>query len=331
MSKGVPQGSILGPLLFLIFINDMHYCCPKFANIMFADDTTLTNPLCTFSSDQHDTETSINLEINKVYYWLSLNKLSLNSNKSKFMIFHYPQKKLQPRDIPHIQINGFSIERVTEFDFLGLTLDESLSWKNHINKISNKIASIIGIINKQKNFLPQNILKLIYDSFILPHLNYCIAAWGYNMGRIIKLQKRAIRVISKVKYNAHTDPLFKKLSILKAEDLFHLNCLKIFHNYQNSKVPHYIKGLFVTRSHDHNTRQIGLAIPRTLTSGSSKRIKCSLPKLFNTLPNIITDKLFTHSLDGFSNYFKNYKLTRYKSICNEVNCYVCGRGNTAGT
>ena len=81
MSKGVPQGSILGPLLFLIFINDMHNCYPKFANIMFTDDTRLINPLCIFARDGHDTKTSINIELNKVHTWLSINKLSLNSNK----------------------------------------------------------------------------------------------------------------------------------------------------------------------------------------------------------------------------------------------------------
>ena len=142
IDKGVPQGSILGPLLFLIFINDMHKCCPKFANIMFADDTTLINPLCTFASDNMDTGRSINIELSKVSHWLSINQLSLNVGKSKFIIFHYPQRKLRLNEIPCLYINGGLIERVTEFNFLGLTIDENLSWKCHVNKIANKISRI---------------------------------------------------------------------------------------------------------------------------------------------------------------------------------------------
>ena len=92
ISKGVPQGSILGPLLFLIFVNDMHNCSPKFASIMFADDTTLINPISVFTSDDNDTEEIINAELNKVINWLKINSLSLNVDKSRYMVFHYPQK-----------------------------------------------------------------------------------------------------------------------------------------------------------------------------------------------------------------------------------------------
>ena len=127
------------------------------------------------------------------------------------MIFHFQQRSVTPNGIPCIQINGHQIERVKEFDYLGLIVDECLHWDSHVNKISNKISIMNGIINRLKNTLPCSILKLMYDSFILPHINYCITAWGYNLKRVTKLQKKSIRILCKANYIAHTDPLFKKI------------------------------------------------------------------------------------------------------------------------
>ena len=115
-----------------------------------------------------------------------------------------------------------------DFNFLGITIEEHLNWKLHIDKISKKISRAIGIMNKLKQQLPTFILKILYDSLIQCHINYGILAWGFNTTNIFKLQKKSIRVITKVKYNAHTDPLFKNHDILKAQDIFKLNILKFF-------------------------------------------------------------------------------------------------------
>ena len=121
IGKGVPQGSILGPLLFMIFINDIHRSSKEFKFITCADDTTLFSSLSSFIPDSNrsmaNASEAINSEINKVTDWLIANKLSLNVNKTKFMVFHYYQRILEDTDIPHLMINGSSIERVSEFDF----------------------------------------------------------------------------------------------------------------------------------------------------------------------------------------------------------------------
>ena len=158
--------------------------------------------------------------------------------------------------IPDVRINNQSIERVAEFNVLGLAIDEHLNWNAHIQKISNKIAKSIGIINRFKRHLPLSILRTLYNSLVLPHFQFSISNWGFKANKIVRLQKRAIRVITNSKYNAHVEPLLKKLNLLKISDMFRNSFLKLYYKYKSGNLPHYVMHMFSTEHnvHSYNTR-----------------------------------------------------------------------------
>ena len=161
VSTGVPQVSIVGPLLFNIFINDIIKACSKFAFILYADDTTLNSTLDSFGNDTEEIQNSIISELKKVFKWLDVNKLCLNLSKSKFMPFQMPQKRVPNKLILILfNIDGMHIKQVTEFNFLGLIIDSNLNWKAHLNAISTKISRIIGFTAQIKIYFSQTSIAL---------------------------------------------------------------------------------------------------------------------------------------------------------------------------
>ena len=169
MKCGVPQGSILGPLLFLFYVNDLKNASSVLDPIMFADDTNLFYA----HSNIQKLFSTMNEELASINQWFTSNKLSLNAKKAKYSCFQKPIKKDDiPLMLPKLTISNHVIERQEFIKFLGVLLDENLNWKEHIKHTENKIAKNVGLLYKARPFLERNALLALYYSYIQAYINY---------------------------------------------------------------------------------------------------------------------------------------------------------------
>ena len=291
---------------------------------MYADDTTLASTLENFGTvnDVTNLERELNQEITKVYSWLLSNKLMLNAAKSKFMIFFKV-----PKVVPSLTIAGNLIEQVNEFNFLGITLDQNITWKPHITKMAIKIAKVIGVLNKLKHISPQHILLTIYNSLIQPHLIYGLYLWGLNCKRLKILQKKAVRILAFRPYISHSTPIFKTLKILKLEDLYTMQLYKFYYKNTNNLLSSYFNSFtpyYNDENHNHDLRYRILRLPMTRHEYYVQCTKYQLLRLIRETPHIDLNRCTQLNIVQFSAYFKYSFINNYNPVCNLKHCHVCG-------
>ena len=346
----VLQGSILGPLLFLIFINDFHKS-NNLLNLHFADDTSA---LCK-GNNLVELSNFMNLELQKIGTWLRANKLAINASKTKIMIFH-PKGKIIP-DLRFVfndnDLDGIinpdlihPLERIHKnskphpaFKILGVYFDENLSFDYHSQVVSNKISKSMYSLNKVKKILPTSALISIYYAIIHPHLLYCLpnvsCTSQTNMNSLFIKQKRCIRFIGNAKYNAHTEPLFLSLKILPLPELIAQQCLYFMHSIEYNYAPF---SFFNPETFPRNLNLENHSYPlRNLQQFNVSRLNSSWLKrfplyTFTTAWNELDISLKSISSKiEFKIKLKKYLLGKLEGfVCTRLFCYSCSYDGRVG-
>ena len=296
VSYGVPQGSILGPLLFLLFINDLPLYTNNVYTDLYADDTTVYD----IQDSVEEIETNLQSTLNNLHAWCRDNGMILNSSKTKVLLVTTTQKRqrLQNENLD-LKFNNESLTMITNDKILGVYVDNNLTWSEHIKHLSRKITSSIWLLSKMKKFLSQGHRVQFYKSYIQPHIDFCNIIWGSssetNKLKIFKLQKRACRVI--LDYNVEDiHEAMKSLKIMSVYDRLYLRKAKFMFKVAKNMTPTYITENFTPRNNAMNTTVLlrsstaGCFVPpKPRTEYFKQSLRYSGCLVWNSLPQEVKD------------------------------------------
>ena len=329
ITLGVLQGSILGAILFLVFINDLYRACGPLFLIKYADDTSA---LAAESSVVELTST-IERGLDKISEWFKANKLALNIDKTKIMTFCAPNMQL-----PIINILGQQIKRVTKdstppyIRMLGFLIDENLNFQEYANKTLIKISKGLFALSRVKNILNEKNLLLLYLSLVHSHLVYSAPVLASLNAAFIKRiflkQKRALRIVYGGKYNCHTAPIFKKYNILPYPELLKFACLKFVWEFKCNKLPSTFSNAFcdanpAAPNHGYNLRVSNdFFVPICLNKTIERLPLFNYPRSWNQLDDSFK---MSNRLDEILNEIKEDLMYKFCSAntCTVVNCFSC--------
>ena len=247
----------------------------------------------------------------------------------QFIVFHSMQRKVK---YPVLTINNTIIERVKQFNFLGIILHYTLKWQKHIDYISKKVSKAIGVMYRLKHIYPEAVLLIIYQSIINAHFTYGLLVWGSKINTnhpLHLLQKRALRIVKNTDYVAHSEPICKDLRLLKMPDMFRFALWKFYFKLMNNKLPPYfenMKPVLPRICDNYDIRRPSFHLPLIKHDFAEQLISYQLTTMLNENGSTrFSSKVFTHSFSGFSYYLKNVIIDRYIMNCNVINCISCER------
>ena len=290
INVGVPQGSCLGPLLFLLYINDLPFIVKSSKVSMYADDTSIYHS----SKDIAQLNAVLNEELRRLDRWLKGNKLSLNVAKTCSMLITTKQKKnyltaanqaLQPSILEE------HIEVICNAKYLGVQIGENLTWKNQIKSVTEKVSRAIGFLKFAKHFLPLAVVKNLYTSIVEPHFQYCCSVWGCcnstDILQLQRLQNRAARTVTNSQFDAPSKPLIQSLGWKTIQELINRQVNLTVFKCLKSIAPKYFCNIFtkntVNATRSLRNTNIDLSLPLRRSANGQKCLSFRGAKCWNDL------------------------------------------------
>ena len=300
----VSQGSILGPLLFIIYVNNFPNCLKNGTSLSFADDTSIlingNNATSIFEKGNH--------ELHNVDNWLIANKLSLNAGKTKCVYFRTVNSKPPPCAL-NLVIRNKPIERVSSIRVLGTIINENLSWKDHMLSLKNKLRATLGAVIRVK----LSSIKVLYHSLLLIHIRYCITNWFHGNLAIVSQLRNICNKFIRLSFNlAREDdilPFMRRHNSLTIKDIFKHDVAVIMYKYHQGALPPALDDMFRSRISSIKTRSNSQLVPVFCRSTVSQQsIRYVGPKVWSEIPIAIRK---SRTISAFKKKLKLYFMNGY--------------------
>ena len=296
ISSGVPQGSVLGPLLFILYINDLPLAVGLSSVMLYADDTVIF----TAASSIDQLQLNLSLDLNNVSSWLTANGLFLNPTKTEYVLFGTRQRLIRSESHSPLCMEGKEVNQVKLFKYLGVVLDECLSFNDHISYVRSKVAGRLGLLSRLRGCLTTEAANKIYLSTVLPILSYCDTCFcplgSTNSKSLERLQRRAAKIVYGFKSDIATETILENLRWPPLTKTMEKHCALLVNKCLVGEIPLYFKDYFMLRSQSDSQHVYNRCTRSSITDIILPKIHLDVAKksfyyhgasLFNRLPTII--------------------------------------------